>query len=104
MSCLHSQRAVHINLKAVVACNQLFLFNMAYQIQKLLGTAYCKGRNYHIARPVKGLLNNFRQAVCVIHAFLMTAVSIGGFHYYIIGLRNIFRIPDQRLILIANIS
>ena len=40
----------------------------------------------------------------MVFALFVIAVSIGGLHHYIIAVRNILGIPDQRFILVSDIT
>ena len=83
---------------------QLFAFNGADQIQKLLGSADGKGRNDHIATTVKGLLQNIRQLGHLIRSFSMGAVAVGGLYNHIIRALRLFGIPNQGTVIIAQIT
>ena len=104
MGGFHGQRAVYIDLEAVMAGHKPFFLNMAYQIQQLLGTSHCKGRYDHVSLPVQGLLNDSGQTVHMVYILFMAAVSVGRFHHHVICLCNILWITDQGLILISNVA
>ena len=103
MGGFHCQRAVHIDVKAVMSLDQFFILDMPYQIKQFLGTSHCKGRNHHVAAPVQGLLDDAGQVLHMVYSLFMVAVAIGGFHHHIIRLINILRIPYEGLVLIADV-
>ena len=88
-----------------MALHQPLLLDLTQEIEHFLGSADRKGRNDHIAATVKGFLQYLGQHCHVIHPFFgMKPVSVGGFHYNIIGLLRFFRILDERLVNISDIT
>ena len=84
--------------------DQPHLLDLTNKIQHLLGTAYCKGRNYQITSSVKGSLDNLSQHSRIVRPLSVASVSIGRFHNNISCLFNIYRILNQRLIKITDIT
>ena len=102
---LHRQRAVHVNREVLMSLHQSVRLDLPQEIEHFLGSAHCKGRNYHIAAPVERGLQDFRQFSHVVHLFSgMEPVTVGRFHHHIIRLKGIFRIFDQRMTTVSDIS
>lgn len=77
MCCLYGQGAVYIYLKPVMSMDQPLTFYMTEIIQKLLSTPHSKCRNYHIAAPIQGFLDNPNQLSNMILSLLMKPIAIG---------------------------
>ena len=84
--------------------NKPLFFDLTDKIQHFLRTAHSKGWNHQITASVKSFLNDFRKHDWIIRSFSMTSVSISRLHHNIICLFNIYRILDQRLIKISDVS
>ena len=84
--------------------DQTALLDLSDKIEQLLCPAYRKGRDDYISSPVKGLLDDLSQLLYVIRPVPVASVTVGGFHYHIIGLLQIMGITDQRLVLITDIA
>ena len=73
-------------------------------VEKFLRSAHGKCRNHHIAAPVQGSLDDIRENGDVIRYLAVKPVAIGALHHYVIRIFDILGIPDQRLILIADVT
>jgi len=98
------KRTVHIYFKSVMSIHQSVCLDLSDKVQHFLRTSHCKRRNHKISSSVKGFLDDFRQQFHIIRLFSMTAVTVSGFHNYIICMVQILRILDQGLAGISNIS
>ena len=101
----HSQRTVHIDREILMPVHQLLYLDLAEKIQHLLGPSYRKGRNHHIAAPVKSLLQDLGQFSHIVRTLLaVQAVTVGGFHHHIIRPGSILGIPQNRLSVISQVT
>ena len=103
--CLDRQRTVQIHIEIPVFRQKIIFLDLPDEIEHLLGPAHGKGRDDHIAAPVKCLLDDpckFTDIVRLLRS--VYAVAVCGLHNHIIRCIRIARILDDRLIDISHIS
>ena len=101
---LDGKRTVDIDLESVVALHHVLRLDDAEHVEKLLRPAHGKCGNHHIAAPVQRPLDNIRKDGNVVRYPAVKPVAIRTFHYHVIRVLDILRIPDQRLVLVADIT
>ncbi len=102
---LHRQRAVHINREVLVTFYPPLILNLPQEVEHFLCPAHRKGRNHHIAAPVKGGLQNLRKLSHIVHFFRgVQSVAVGGLHHHIIRFRRVFRVFDEGLFTVSDIA
>ena len=102
---LHGQRTVQNHPKIRAGFDQFFLPDQPQKVEHLLRAADRKGRDHHVAAPVKRSLYDIGQFHHIVRLLSrMQSVAVGRLHHHIIRLIGIFGILDDRLILIADIS
>ena len=87
-----------------MTADEILVFYGSKQVQKFLSSADGKGRDHHIAAPVKGFLQNIRQLPQVIRAWAMKSVTVGGFDHHIIRILGHLRVTDRRAVYISQIT
>ena len=85
MSGLPGQRAVHINGKVGYRPDHFFLLDFPDIIQELLGAAYRKGGNHHVAAAAQRFVDDFCQLLGISVFRLVFPVSVSGFHHHIVS-------------------
>ena len=87
-----------------MSLHQALLLYMPDKIKHLLGPAHCEGRDYDIASPIQGALDNVSKLSHMIQPLFMMSVTVSGLHDHIIGLLDVLRIPDEGLVLVSYVS
>ena len=101
---LHRQRTIHVHRKIGMPLEKVLLLDYAHQIQQLLRPSNGKGRNDHIAAPVKGILHDRRQLAHIIRPLAVKPVTIGGFDDHIVRVRRKLRISNQGAALVSKVA
>ena len=98
------KRTVHINFEIIVSVNASFFFDLTDEIKHLLRTSYRKGWNHNTSPAIKGSLDHLTQKSYIIRTVTMASVTVGRLHHDIIRIVKVYRIFDQRLIEISDIT
>ena len=86
-----------------MAGHQVFLLDLADEIEQLLGAAHRKAGDDHVAAPVKGALQDLHQLPDVIGAGRVAAVAVGGLHDDIVRLGQVGGVFQDGLVQVADV-
>ena len=101
----NSQGTVHIDREVRIVRNHIVIFDLADIVEHDLGPADGEGGDDDIAAPGQGLADDIGQLLDRIDLLLLVvAVSVSGFHNNIFRLFRQCGIPEQGLIVVADIT
>ena len=100
---LDGQGAVDVHREIAVAGHQVFLLDLADEIEQLLGAAHRKAGDDHVAAPVKGALQDLHQLPDVIGAGRVAAVAVGGLHDDVVRLGQVGGVFQDGLVQVADV-
>ena len=87
-----------------MAVDPALRLDLTDEIEQLLGTAHRKAGDDHVAAPVQSGLQNLGQLSQIIGSRGMIPVPVGGLHDHKVCFVQIVRVPQQRLVYIADVS
>ena len=101
---LLGQRTVHIHREVPDGRHQPLVLDLPDEVQQLLGAAYGKGRDHHVAALGQRLVDDLCQLIGIAPHLRVVAVAVGGLHQHIIGAVEELGVADDGLIHIADIA
>ena len=102
---LDGQRAVDVDLEAVVAVYQAALLYLADEVQHLLRPADGEGGNHDVAAPVQRTLDYFRQRADVVRpAVRVKPVAVGALDNDVVRIGYGLRVAQYRLVHVAHVA
>ena len=101
---LGGKGAVHHHLEVGDGLDHALVFDLAQEVEQLLGTAHGEGRDDDVAALGEDIVDEGCQGLGIALGGLVVAVAVGGLHDDIVGLGDGLGVPDDGLVHVAQVT